>query len=144
MFGAAIAEKFGPANLRVGQIWEYREYQDSAWSNIPDGADSYDDYIQSVDNACKVLKIEARPGFMGIPVGRTVKVRFVKCTTAPHSEGEDIEFAADNFGPFFRLLWDPNADEKYGVYCGMCGNYCEYARFRQGFKCWACRNGWTT
>jgi hypothetical protein len=145
LFGfGAVGAKFGPINLKVGQIWEYREFQETDWSEIPPSASSYDDYVQSVENAVEILKIENESGFMGFPVGRTVLVRFVKSTSCPHPAPDEIMFAAENFGIFFRLLWDPDAEDKYGVYCGNCGQHYEYAKFEAGFKCWACRNGWTT
>jgi hypothetical protein len=141
MFGvsAALGSKFGPYNLNAGQIWEYREYEDTEWCDVS-SCESYDDYLSSVENACKILKIEAESGFMG----RAVLVRFLKNESCSTDIGEELWFAAENFGTFFRLLYDPTVETRYGIYCGMCGKYNEYAIFNPGFMCWACRNGWTT
>lgn len=140
---SSLGEKFGPANLKVGQVWEYREFKEHDWCDVSQ-CESYDDYIQCVDNACEVLKIDMMAGFMGFPTGRVVMVRFLRVDSCPHDKNDEVQFAAENFGIFFRLLWDPDMEERYGVYCGNCGQYYEYAKFNQGFKCWACRNGWTT
>lgn len=138
-----FSKTFGPSNLRIGQIWEYRDSEDIPWGELPVQR-SYDEYLYMAGDVCRILDIRVESGFLGFPTSRTVLVKFLKSRSGSYRIGDQVWFVASNFDVFFRLLWDSKAEDRYGVYCGGCGQYYDYAKFDPCFKCWACRNGWTT
>lgn len=130
-------QKYLDAPIKVGQIWQYRKNPGNDWNPLP--------YPGSVDKQGILGQVEFAVQIDEL-TPTYAKFTFIKSNgTNLFDQGQGqgsalLKFFNDD--QYFRLILDTDHNKvKYGVHCGKCGKYNEYAEFSNNFQCWPCKNG---